>query len=221
MSAADKLANDFSRAAMIGSAVIAAAFLVHNINGAYIEPQFLGFEDPTSDYAKIENLRRATGSVPWTASGIGHFLSGFACVPLALWAFHAFRATTPVAGSFALAAGLFAGAGFLIGGITDLLGSSSAALFADANPAYADEVYLSRSLLRVVLNGFAIVSFGWFAALVSWAGRRAGALSVWQAGLGYLAAASAAIFALVYAPVYLPLYLLWNAWLAWRLRRAT
>jgi len=58
------------------------------------------------------------------------------------------------------------------------------------------------------------------ARVVPWAGRRAGALSAWQAGLGYLAAASAAVFALVYAPIYLPLYLLWNAWLAWRLRRA-
>lgn len=215
------LQNDFTRGAITGALVICAAFLVHNVNGAYIEPQVLGFEDPAQDYAKVEMLRLAIGSGPWLASGLGHFLSGFACVPLALWAFHAFRKSTPVAGAFALVAGLFAGAGFLLGGITDLLGSHSASLFATANPTYGDEIYLADSLLRVVLNGFAIVSFGWFAAQVSWAAWRTAAMSRWQVGWGYLAAASALLFAVVYVPVYLPVYLVWSGWLAWRLHRAT
>ncbi len=216
-----QLQNDFTRSAAIGALVICVAFVVHNVNGAYVEPQVLGFEDPARDYARIEMLRRAIGSWPWRASGLGHFLSGFACVPLALWALHAFRRSTPVAGAFALVAGLFAGAGFLLGGITDLLGSHSASLFAGANPAYADEIYLADSLVRVVLNGFAIVSFGWFAAQVSWAASQTGAMSRWQVGCGYLAAASALLFAAMYVPLYLPIYLVWSGWLAWRLRRAT
>ncbi len=212
--------NDFRGAACAGALVICAAFLVHNINGAYVEPQILGFEDPTRDYARVDMLRRAIGSGPWLASGLGHFLSGFACVPLALWAFHAFRYHTPVAAAFALVAGLFAGAGFLLGGITDLLGSQSAGLFASVNPDYGDEIYLADSIVRVVLNGFAIVSFGWFAAQLSWAAWHTGAMSRWQVGCGYLAAAAALLFAVVYVPVYLPLYLLWSGWLAWRLRPA-
>jgi hypothetical protein len=212
--------NEFTRSATVGALVIGAAFLVHNVNGLYVEPQILGFEDPTRDYARIDMLRRAIGSGPWLASGVGHFLSGFACVPLALWAHSAFRARQPVAAAFALVAGLFAGAGFLLGGITDLLGSHAAGLFAAANPAYGDEIYLADSLLRVVLNGFAIVSFGWFTAQVSWAGGRSGWLGRAQAGCGWLAAVSALLFAVVYVPLYLPLYLVWSGWLALRLRRS-
>jgi hypothetical protein len=214
----DALQNEFTRPAAIGTLVICIAFVVHNVNGAYVEPRMLGFEDPTQDYAKVAMLRRAIGSAPWLASGFGHFLTGFACVPLALWAFQAFRTAAPVAGALALVAGLFAGAGFLLGGVTDLLGSHSAELLAAANPAYGDEIYLADSLLRVVLNGFAIVSFGWFAAQVSWAARRSGVMGRWQAGFGYLAAASALLFTVVYVPVYLPLYLVWSGWLGLRLR---
>ena len=212
--------NDFTDSARVGAWVICAAFVVHNVNGAYIEPRILGFEDPATDYARIEMLRMAIGSWPWLASGIGHLLSGFACVPLALWAFHAFRDNAPVASAFALVAGLFAGAGFMLGGITDLLGSSSASLLADMNPAYVDEIYLADSLVRIVLNGFAIVSFGWFAAQVSWAGAHAGTMSRWQAGCGYLAAATALLFAVVYVPLYLAVYLVWSGWLALSLRRS-
>lgn len=206
--------NPFARLAPPAALVIFAAFLVHNVNALYIEPHVLGFEDPASDYAKVEKLRNAIGHWPWLASGSGHFLTGFASVLLALWGWHAFRERHPLAAPLLLVAGLFAGAGFLLGGITDLLGSHSVGLFAAANPAWTDALYLADSLFRVVLNGFAIVSFGWFIVQISWCARHGAELPAGLCRFGYLAGATALLFTVVYVPLYLAFYLVWSGWLA-------
>ncbi len=210
--------NPYARLAQAAAWVIFAAFLVHNTNAIYIEPKILGFEDPASDYAKVEKLRHAIGHWPWLASGAGHFLTGLAAVPLALWAGELVRQACPVGSALLRVAGLFAAAGFLLGGITDLLGSHSLGLLAAANPAHAEQLYLADSLLRVVLNGFAIVCFGWFVAQLSWCAGRGALLPRGLCRLGYVAAASALLFAVVYVPLYLPLYLIWCLWLAIALR---
>ena len=77
---------EYQPATLMGLAalVICTAFLVHNINALYIEPNFLGFRDPRVDYADLAKLKNALGSLPWRLSGFGHLLSGFACVVLGM-----------------------------------------------------------------------------------------------------------------------------------------
>jgi len=213
------LRNQYSELARTATWVVAAAFAMHNLNAVYIEPRILGFEDPASDYAKVEKLREAIGHWPWLASGVGHFLTGLAAVPLALWAAELLRQASPLAASFLRIAGLFAAVGFLLGGVTDLLGSHALGLLVAENPTHRDALYLADSLLRVVLNGFAIVAFGWFIGQLSWCAAGAGLLPRGLCRLGYAAAASALLFTVVYLPLYLPLYLAWALWLGLALRR--
>jgi hypothetical protein len=83
----------------LAALLICAAFLVHNINALYVEPNFLGFRNPRVDYADLDKLRNALGSLPWRLSGFGHLLSGFACVVLGLSTRQLFRESKPVAGA--------------------------------------------------------------------------------------------------------------------------
>src|SRR5262245_7340754 len=97
--------------------VIALAFAMHNLNGAYIEPRYLGFEG-YGDYARLDKLMNASRAWPWLASGIGHFASGFAAVVLALGVLAAYGERRPAAARIAFAAGLLSAAGFLLLGMS-------------------------------------------------------------------------------------------------------
>jgi hypothetical protein len=71
------------RLAPWAAAVIAASFAMHNLNGAWIEPRYLGFGS-YADYADLAKLQVASRAWPWLLSGIGHVASGFAA-PGSCW----------------------------------------------------------------------------------------------------------------------------------------
>ena len=207
------------RSAAWAAAVICLAFLVHNVNALYVEPTYLGFKNPAVDYANIDKLKNAIGSVPWTLSGLGHLFSGFACVVLALTGRQLYRESRPAAGRLLLGAGMVAGIGFFLTGISDLAGGGAVKLLSAQNPDLQRAAYLSASIARIVYNCLAQVGLGWFAWQLSWCGLKTGTLPKSFCWFGYLSGRSGLVMGLTFFPVYLQLVLIWSGWLAvlmWR-----
>ena len=198
----------------LAALVICAAFLVHNINALYIEPNFLGFKNPRVDYADLAKLRNALGSLPWRLSGFGHLLSGFACVVLGLAARQLFRDSQLDAGRLLLGAGFVAGVGFLLTAITDQAGAAAVKLLAAQNPELNDAAYLSLSIVRIIFNCLAQVGLGWFAWQLSYCGLRTGMLPKAFCWFGYLSGFTGLLMAVTFIPTYLLMVLLWSGWLA-------
>ena len=69
------------RSAPYAALLIFVAFAMHNLNGAFIEPRYLGFGS-YADYADLAKLMNASRAVPWLLSGLGHVATGFAMVIL-------------------------------------------------------------------------------------------------------------------------------------------
>ncbi len=197
----------------VAALLIFLAFLMHSINALYIEPQILGFEDPRVDYAKVEKLQNAMGSIPWMLSGFGHIISGFAAVILGFAGHALFVDARPLAGRLALAAGAIAGAGFLLTGIADVMGGQVLRLLAAQNADQTNAIYLAGSVMRVSFNGLAIVAMGWFAVILSWCGLKTGRLPKGFSYFGFLAGISGLMLAVIFIPLYLQLYLIWSLWL--------
>ena len=205
----------------LAALVICAAFLVHNINALYIEPNFLGFKDPRVDYADLAKLKNALGSLPWRLSGFGHLLSGFACVVLGLAARQLFRDSRLAAGRLLLGAGFVAGVGFLLTAITDQAGAAAVKLLSVQNPELEDAAYLSLSIVRIIFNCLAQVGLGWIAWQLSYCGLRTGILPRAFCWFGYLSGFTGLLMAVTFIPTYLLMVLLWSGWLAvLMLRRA-
>lgn len=207
------------RNAAAAAAVIFLAFLIHNVNALYVEPTYLGFKNPAVDYANIDKLKNAIGSVPWTLSGLGHLLSGFACVVLALAGRQLFRDYRSVAGRLLLGAGFVAGIGFFLTGIADLAGNGAVKLLAAQNPDLERGAYLAASIARIVYNCMAQVGLGWFAWQLSWCGLKTGMLPKGFCRFGYVSGFSGLLMGVIFLPVYLQLVLVWSGWLAvlmWR-----
>jgi len=206
--------NALTRAAGYGALLIFLAFLMHNLNAWYIEPNFLGFEDPRTDYANAGKLRNAMGSVPWMLSGFGHFVSGFGAVALGLAASELFRSSRPVAGRLALGAGLLSGAGFMLTGIADMMGGQALGLLASQNESQMTAIYLAGSIMRIGFNGLAIVALGWFAVQLSWCGLTTRRLPKGFCYFGFVAGATGLVMAFAYIPLYLSVYPVYALWLA-------
>lgn len=201
------------------AAVIFLAFLIHNVNALYVEPTYLGFRNPAVDYANIDKLKNAIGSVPWTLSGLGHFFSGFACVVLALTGRQLFRDYKSAAGRLLLGAGFVAGIGFFLTGIADLAGNGAVKLLAAQNPDLERGAILAASISRIVYNCMAQVGLGWFAWQLSWCALKTGMLPKSFCWFGYLSGFSGLVMGVIFFPVYLQLVLVWAGWLAvlmWR-----
>ena len=207
------------RSAGYAAAVIFLAFLVHNVNALYVEPTYLGFKNPAVDYANVDKLKNAIGSVPWTLSGLGHFFSGFACVVLALTGRQIFRDYKSAAGRLLLGAGFVAGIGFFLTGIADLAGNGAVKLLAAQNPDLERGAYLAASIARIVYNCMAQVGLGWFAWQLSWCGLKTGLLPKGFCRFGYLSGLSGLVMGLIFFPVYLQLVLIWAGWLALIMRQ--
>jgi len=208
-----------TRRAGIAAFIIFAAFAMHSLNALYIEPNFLGFKNPQVDYANIDKLKNAIGSVPWTLSGIGHFLSGFAMVYLALCAREMFREHKLVPARVALVAGVISAVGFLLTGISDLVGGGlfkspfgAVTLMAASNPDLERAAYLSQALARISYNSLAQVGLGWYAVLVSWCGMKTGLLGRGLCYFGYLSGFCGLIMGLMFVPLYMYTTLVWSAW---------
>ncbi|RLA40372.1 MAG: hypothetical protein DRR42_25945 [Gammaproteobacteria bacterium] len=199
----------------LGAALVMAfAFFIHNVNGIYIEPTFLGFEDRVNDYAKIEKLQNALLSWPWILSGFGHLLTGFASFVLGVVGNHLFIDDHPIASRLCSYAAIAAGCGFLLTGVTSVGGAQTLTLLADNNPDYVQVVFLASTITRVSFNSLAIVAMGWFMLQISWCGLKTAKLPRTFCYFGYLSALSGLLMAIAYIPVYLPLYFFWALWLA-------
>jgi hypothetical protein len=206
-----------TRRTAIASLVIFGAFLIHNVNALYIEPNILGFRNPRVDYARIELLKNAVGSVPWTFSGLGHLVSGFAMVYLALGVRALYRNYKLVPARVAMLGALIGAVGFMLTGISDLIGgglfglpNGAVRLLAEQNPDLERAAYLSLSLGRIVFNCLAQVGLGWYAVLVSWCGRRTGLLPAWFCYFGYLSGFMGVVQGVLFFPFYLQFVLVWS-----------
>jgi hypothetical protein len=211
--------QSLQRSAAGAATVIFLAFLIHNVNALYVEPVYLGFKNPAVDYANLDKLKNAIGSVPWTLSGLGHFASGFACVVLALTGRQMFRDYRSAAGRLLLGAGFVAAIGFFLTGIADLAGNGAVKLLAAQNPDLERGAYLAASISRIVYNCMAQVGLGWFAWQLSWCGLKTGLLPKGFCRFGYLSGLSGLVMGVIFFPVYLQLVLIWAGWLAvimWR-----
>lgn len=198
----------------LAALVICTAFLIHNVNALYVEPNFLGFKDPRVDYADLAKLKNALGSLPWRLSGFGHLLSGFACVVLGLSARQLFRDSKLAAASLLPGAGVIAGVGFLLTAITDQAGSGAVKLLSVRNPELEDAAYLSLSIGRIIFNCLAQVGLGWFAWQLSFCGLRTRMLPKTFCYFGFLSGFTGLIMALTFIPAYLLTVLIWSGWLA-------
>lgn len=215
------MTDQYRRPAGIGALLIFLAFLTHTVNAVYVEPNILGFRDPATDYAKIALLKNALGSVYWTLSGIGHLVSGFALVYLA-------RAATLLMGEahagpaqIAQAGGFIGAIGFLLTGISDLVGGGAfgspfgaVKLLSAQNPDLEGAAYMAQSLARISYNCLAQVGLGWYAVLLSWGSLRAGTLPRAFGYFGYLSGLCGMLTGVVFLPVYLYTVLVWSLWLA-------
>jgi len=208
-----------NRLAGFAALVIFLAFAMHALNAFYIEPRFLGFES-FMDYAKIDKLKNAIGSVPWRLSGVGHLLSGFAMVVLAMAAYGRFKAETPIAAALAAGAAALSAAGFLLTGLADVPGSGALKLLVAQNPGTETHAYLANSLMRIAFNNLAIVGLGWFAVQLSWCGLQTGRLPKAFSYFGYLAGLTGLGMMAVFTP-YLLVVPIWALWLGIVLLRST
>jgi hypothetical protein len=212
MSSANRLAG-------LAALAIFLAFAMHALNAFYIEPRFLGFES-FMDYARIDKLKNAIGSVPWRLSGVGHLLSGFAMVVLATAAYGRFKAERPLAAALAAGAAALSAAGFLLTGLADVPGSGALKLLVAQNPGTETHAYLANSLMRIAFNNLAIVGLGWFAVQLSWCGLKTGGLPRAFSYFGYFAGLTGLGMMAVFTP-YLLVVPIWSLWLGILLLRST
>lgn len=202
------------RLAPWAAAVIAAAFAMHNLNGAWIEPRYLGFAS-YADYADLGKLQAASRAWPWLLSGIGHVASGFAVVILGLATYRRNRGRYPEAALVAAAAALLAGAGFLLVGSSHVIGRQTLSLLADANPvALRDAAYTAATVVRIWVNALAQIGLGWFTVQLAWCGSKTGELPRGFVRFSYVSGACGLLMAVAYIPIYLYTVLVWAIWLA-------
>ena len=206
-----------TRRAGYAALVIFAAFAMHTLNAVYIEPNYLGFRDPQVDYANIDKLKNAIGTIPWTLSGLGHLLSGFAMVYLAIGARELFR--DDASSRVALAAGIVSAVGFLLTGISDLVGGGpfkspfgAVTILSAQNPDIERAAYVAQSLARISYNSLAQVGLGWYAIVVSRCGIRSGRLGKGFCWFGYVSGACGLVMGIMFVPLYLYTVLVWSIW---------
>jgi hypothetical protein len=200
------------RAPGIAALVIFLAFAVHNVNAAYIEPRYLGFAT-YADYADLGKLMNASRAWPWLLSGLGHVASGFAMVVLTMGVHAMYRDGHPAAALIAMGAGLLSAAGFLLLGLSHVIGRQTLLLLADANPGLRESAYMTATVSRILFNALAQVGLGWFAVQLSWCGMRTRTLPAGFGWYGYLSGAAGLVMAVAYIPFYLFTVLVWALWL--------
>lgn len=193
--------------------LIFLAFAMHNLNGAIIEPRYLGF-DSYADYADLGKLMNASQALPWLLSGLGHVATGFALVVLGLGVHARYRDLRPAAAQLALAAAMLGATGFLLTGISHVIGRQTLLLLADANPGLQESAYMTATVIRIWVNGLAQIGLGWFAVQLSWLGHKTGTLPRTFVLFGFLSGAAGLLMAVAYVPVYLFTGLVWALWLA-------
>lgn len=206
--------------ATVAAFLIVVGMLIHNLNGRYLEPTFLGFEDPM-DYADMAKIENALWSFSFLSSGISHMVVGFSFMILGLFLSEFFQKALPIGAKMTFIAAMLAGLGFLLTGISDIPGTLYGQLLRGANPDYNADILLMTTMFRGMVNVLAIVGLGWFAGQVAWCGRRSGTFSTGFAVFGYINVLPG-IASLIFPPAgfaYIQLLPLWMLWLGVRLRK--
>jgi hypothetical protein len=165
-----------------------------------------------TDYADVELLRGAIGSVPWRLSGLGHLLSGFAMVVVAVELGRWMRAHDRWEAAYARAFALISATGFLLNGIASGLGAQVVHLLDDQNPALAGTAILTYGVLVPVVNGLAIVCLGVVVILTARFVAATGVTGRAFVVYSWVTGVSGLVMAFTYLPAYLFLYLAWCIW---------
>lgn len=205
-------ANGLVRAAGFAALVVGLAFAIHVVNGAFVEPRYLGFGG-YADYADLPHLERASRALPWLFSGLGHTASGFALVVVALGAYVRYRDLRPAPALLALAAGLLSATGFLLLGLTHVIGRESLFLLGDANPGLRDAAYMATTVARIWFNSLAQACLGWFALELAWCGAVTRTLPRAFIAWSVVSGGTGLVMIFAYVPVYLVTVLVWAPWL--------
>ena len=208
-------------AATVAAFLIVVGMLIHNLNGLYLEPTFLGFEDPTTDYTNMAKIENAQWSFSFLSSGISHIIVGFSLMILGLFLSEYFSNVLPIGAKLTFIAAMLSGLGFLFTGISDIPGTVYGELLRKQNPDYNTDVLLMATMFRGMVNILAIVGLGWFAGQVAWCGRRTGSFSLGFSIFGYINVLPG-IVSLIFPPAgfaYIQLLPLWMLWLGLRLRK--
>ena len=192
--------------------VMALAFTVHALNGLFIERAVLGLKSYT-DYSVITKLDPAIGSIPWRASGVGHFLTAFAVLVLSVGLAERARDDGYAAWRLIAALGTVSAAGFAVNGVSASIGAQVVDLLQKYNPAEpTSSPIVALTLIVSVLNAVAITMFAGMLISVSVWARRTGALPRGLIITGWIAGISGLIMGFAYIPAYLFVYLVWLWW---------
>ena len=65
---------------------------------------------------------------------------------------------------------MLAATGFLLTGISHVIGRQTLFLLSDANPELQESAYMTATVVRIWVNGLAQIGLGWFAVQLSWLG---------------------------------------------------
>jgi hypothetical protein len=216
-----EIMKQLKTAATIAAFLIVVGMLIHNLNGLYLEPTFLGFEDAATDYTNMAKIENAQWSFSFLSSGIAHIVVGFSLMILGLFLSEYFSKALPIGSKLTFIAAMLSGLGFLFTGISDIPGTVYGELLRKQNPDYNTDVLLMVTIFRGMVNILAIVGLGWFAGQVAWCGRKTKTFHWLFSLFGYINVLPG-IASLVFPPIgfaYIQLLPLWMLWLGLRLRQ--
>lgn len=154
------------RAGSIAAFVILGVMIIHNINGLWLEPTYLGFEDPTKDYLDMEKIKNAQWSFSFTSSGIGHSLCGFALLVLGHSLKKLFSESSPTLSGYIYLSAIVAGIGYFLTGICDIPAVHYTRYLIEAYPENETLIMLMLATIRTIVNMMAIVSFSLMCVLI-------------------------------------------------------
>ena len=198
----------------ISALVMALAFVMHSLNGFFIERTFLGLTS-FNDYSVISKLQDAIGSVPWKLSGIGHFSTAFAVLVLSISLSELAKADGYGGARLIGRLGIVSAVGFAANGVANGIGAQVVKLLQENNSDVVGiqaATIASFSIFEAIMNAVAIVMFGAFLITVTIWGRRFGYFSKSLVICGWIAGMSGILMAFVYLPAYLMFYLIWLIW---------
>ena len=211
------------KAASTAAFLIVIGLLIHNVNALWLEPTYLGFEDPAKDYADMTKIENALWSFSFTSSGIAHMVVGISMMFLGLGLSDIFRDRHPEASRLIVVAATISGLGFLLTGISDIPGTVYGGLLRELNPEHNTTILLITTMIRGVVNILAITGLGWFCGQVAWCTLKTGQFPKWFAYFGYVNVLPG-IASLIFPPIgfaYIQLAPIWMLALGIFLRRET
>jgi hypothetical protein len=211
------------RAAGYAAFVILFGMLIHLLNASYLEPTYLGFVDKAKDYGDMAKIQNAIESCAPDAlqlcsfkySGFAHMVNGLLFMLLAVAVRQLFRATNPASAELAYVAGLLAGLGFLMTGVTDIPGTIYGGLLRGLNPEYNTAILLMTTMIRGITNMIAITGLGLMAAFTGYAALQSGRFTKWGGYYGFilLFPGLGGLIDPIFGFMYIALVLPWLIWL--------